>query len=317
LKQWLIPIFKLGVAAALIFWLIQSERFDMAALSKLNAVSVWLTGLVVFLMVFLINSKRWQILLRFEQVNISYTESVRLSLIGLFFNFFVPGGVGGDVVKGSYLIRHHKSQAWFIGWSILVDRVFGVLALLLYSALTGVFYYDRLPANLRWSFYSLSLLILMGLVSLVVILIFLPKKKLARLLESQAWAEKTLLPLFYFVRVPRRGLWPFLLSLVSQGMIIGLGAYLVYHLGLDIPLWVMLLIFPFGFLATVVPIAPAGIGVGQAAFFYLFDRVVGQGEFGVLTITYLQAIQFLIGLLGGVLFITSKKAPKESGLAQR
>ena len=35
---------------------------------------------------------------------------------------------------------------------------------------------------------------------------------------------------------------------------------------------VLLLIFPFGFLATVLPISPAGVGVGQMAFYYLFEK---------------------------------------------
>jgi len=128
-----------------------------------------------------------------------------------------------------------------------------------------------------------------------------------RLLRSQPWAEKVLLPLFYFVRYPQKIVVPFLLSLVGQGLVISIGAFLVYYLSLPIPIWVILLIFPFGFLATVVPISPAGIGVGQAAFFYLFDKVSNQGEFGVLTITFFQAVQFLVGLAGGVLFIFYKK----------
>ena len=301
------PIFKLGVAGALIFWLIQSDRFDMASLGKLSSLSVWAYGLIAFFIVLLINSKRWQILLSFEKVEIPFLKALSLSLIGIFFNFFVPGGVGGDVVKGSYLIKDHPSKKWFIGWSILVDRVFGVLALLFYSSITGLLYSSRLELKLRWSFYSLSLLIFLFLITLIVILIFLPKNRMDRLLRSQPWAEKVLLPLFYFVRYPRKVILPFLLSLVGQGLVISIGAFLVYYLQLPIPIWVILLIFPFGFLATVVPISPAGIGVGQAAFFYLFDRVVNQGEFGVLTITFFQAVQFLVGLAGGALFIFYKK----------
>lgn len=307
MKQWLMPIFKLGVAGALIFWLIQSDRFDMASLAKLSSLSVWAYGLVSFFIVLLINSKRWQILLSFEKVEVSFLRTMNLSLIGIFFNFFVPGGVGGDVVKGGYLIKDHRNKKWFIGWSILVDRIFGVLALLFYSSVTGLLYSSRLDPKLRWSFYSLSLIIFLFLISLVVILIFLPKSKMDRLLRSQPWAEKVLLPLFYFVRCPRKVIVPFLLSLVGQGLVISIGAFLVYYLNIPIPIWVILLIFPFGFLATVVPISPAGIGVGQAAFFYLFDRVINQGEFGVLTITFFQAVQFLVGLAGGVLFIFYKK----------
>ena len=100
---------------------------------------------------------------------------------------------------------------------------------------------------------------------------------------------------------------PFLISLCSQGVAISIGVFLIYHLGLKLPVWMILLIFPIAFWATILPIAPAGIGIGQAAFFFLFDKVAAQGEFGVLAITFYQAIQFIVGLFGGVVFVLYKK----------
>ncbi len=307
LKQWLMPIIKVALAGGLIYWLIASGRFDLQALRKISAPGVWVVGIVMFLGVLLVNSKRWQILLQFEQVKITYWQTFRLSLIGIFFNFFMPGGVGGDVVKAGYLMRDNKGKKVFIGWSILVDRIFGMLALLLYSGVTGVLFSSQLESNLQTSFFSLSVTILGGFVFLVLFLLLSPKDKIDELLRSHPMLEKVLHPLFFFFQKPKKVILPFFLSLVSQGAVIGMGAFLIFYLNVDIPVWVLLLIFPFGFLATILPISPAGVGVGQAAFLYLFDKVAGEGEFGVLTITFFQAVQFLVGLLGGLLFVLYKK----------
>lgn len=306
-KQWLIPAIKLVIAAALIFWLIQSGRFDLQALKKISSPFIWLYGVVTFIGVVGVNAYRWKLLLQLESVKLSFFQSFRLSLIGIFFNFFMPGGVGGDVVKAGYLMREYNQKKWFIGWSILVDRILGMLSLLLYSAITGLLFYKQLDESLQLSFYSLSLLILLGFVALVAILIFSPKNKINHLLKSHGLAEKVLLPLFYFFQKPKTVILPFMLSLVSQGAVISLGAFLVVFLNMDFPVWMILLVFPFGFLATVLPISPAGVGVGQAAFYYLFEKVAGNGEFGVLTITFFQAVQFLVGILGGLLFVLYKK----------
>jgi glycosyltransferase 2 family protein len=309
LRQWLLPFVKLLLAALLIFWLVKSGRFDLDSLAKISSPIIWFLGVLLFFVVAAVNSYRWLLLLKLENVEISFLKSFKLSLIGIFFNFFMPGGVGGDVIKGGYLIREesNKDKKWFIGWSLFVDRVFGMLALLVYSSIAGLLFHNHLQEPLNFSFYSLSLLIFIGFISLILIIVFIPKKKINYYLSSHPLTHKTLLPLFFFIERPKSLPIPFLLSLLSQGVVISMGILLALELQVDLPLWTILLVFPFGFLATVVPLSPAGIGVGQAAFFYLFDKVAGQGEFGVLAITFFQVVQFLVGLFGGLLFVLYNK----------
>lgn len=306
-KQWLFPLLKLALAAGLIYWLVATGRFDLNELKKISSPLVWAVGILQFFIVLLINSRRWQVLLQFENIPSNFSQIVRLSLIGIFFNYFMPGGVGGDVVKAGYLMRSNATKKWFIGWSILVDRVFGMLALLLYSGVTGLIFANQLPEPLATSVYTLSLLIVLGFVSMIAILLFSPKAKIDQLLRSHPLAEKVLHPLFFFFQKPKKVVLPFALSMLGQGLVMSMGVFLAVFLGQDFPMWVLLLVFPFGFLATILPISPAGVGVGQMAFYYLFEKVIGSGEFGVLMITFYQAVQFLVGLIGGLFFVIYKK----------
>jgi uncharacterized protein (TIRG00374 family) len=306
-RQWLTPLFKILLAGALIYWLVQSGRFDLNELKKISSPWIWIVGVLLFFGVLAVNSKRWQILLSFESLPVTFLKIYKLSLIGIFFNFFMPGGVGGDVVKAGFLMRDVKAKKWFIGWSTLVDRIFGLLALMLYSGIAGLFFYQDLPEKLQMGVFTMSSLILLGFVVLILFLIVSPKKKIEGLLKSHPFVEKVLLPLFFFFQRPKKVVVPFLLSLIGQGVVIGIGVFLGLFLGVDIPWWEILIIFPFGFLATILPISPAGIGVGQAAFYYLFKEVAGNGEFGVLLITFYQAVQFVVGLFGGLIFVLYKK----------
>ena len=301
------PVIKLALAGGLIYWLVQSGKFNLEELKKINSLTVWGSGILMFMMVLLVNTKRWQTLLSFESIQISYKEAFRLSIMGIFFNFFMPGGVGGDVVKAGYLMGQVGQKKWFIGWSILVDRVLGLLALMLYSGITGLLFYKQLPETYQMAFFTLSLLIVVGFLVLVAFLIVSPKNRIDQLLKSHPLAEKVLHPLFYFFSQPRKIVLPFALSFVSQGIVISMGIFLLTYLNAGLPPWMILLIFPFGFMATVLPISPAGLGVGQAAFYYLFKEIANNGEYGVLVITFFQAVQFLIGLLGGLVFVLYKK----------
>ena len=307
MKQWLILLLKLIVASGLIGWLISSGRFDVKSLAQFNSLSIWAIGVALFFILMVVNSQRWRLLLMAEKVELSLKSALNLSLIGIFFNFFMPGGVGGDVVKAGYLMGSFADKKLFIGWSILVDRVLGLSALLFYSGITGLLFYQQLPEKLQWSFLSLSLSILLGFLVVLILLIFVPKNKIESFLKSQSFLEKVFLPLFYFVRDPKKIVFPFLLSLVGQACAISLGVSLIYFLNVDIEPWMVVLVFPFGFLATVLPIAPAGIGIGQAAFYYLFEQIAGVGSAVVMVITFYQAVQFIVGLSGGLLFVLYKK----------
>lgn len=308
--QWLFALGKVAVAASLITWLVASGKFDLSSLQKIKDPTVWLTGLSLFLISFLLNCKRWQIFLSFEKVQETFKKIVSLSLIGIFFNFVIPGGVGGDVVKGGYLVKENPQKKWFVGWSVLIDRIFGLTSLLVIAGLTGIFFYAEVHAELQAYIFTLSCLILVGFVVGVSILLFVPFEKVDKLFPKENLLKKLLHTPFYFFKRPKAVIRPFLLSLISQSFNISIFFAFGYLTGFQAPWWYYSLLVPIGMLSVILPIAPAGLGVGQTTFYYLFEKVAGSGEFGVLVITFVQLVQFMVGCLGGIVFILYNKKPK-------
>ena len=146
---------------------------------------VWVAGVVVFFIALLINTFRWIRLLAFEKVHLSFSDGYSLSLIGIFFNFVIPGGVGGDVVKCGYLFKRYPSQKWFVGWSTLMDRILGLVAALLYAAIMAVAFHGELGEKLGPPIFLMGVLILVGFFVAIMTINFAPKKQIEALLEKK------------------------------------------------------------------------------------------------------------------------------------
>jgi uncharacterized membrane protein YbhN (UPF0104 family) len=60
-------------------------------------------------------------------------------------------------------------------------------------------------------------------------------------------------------------------------------------------------------MATAIPISPAGVGIGQAAFFFLFNEYLGhESDLGSVVITTYQIAQFILSLSGAIFNLARK-----------
>jgi uncharacterized protein (TIRG00374 family) len=97
-----------------------------------------LSTLLLFAPVTFIQSLRFMLVLRAQDIHLSYGESVKLCFAGNFLNFCTPlGSTGGDLFKAYHVARHtrHKTEAVT---TIFLDRVIGLAMLLLLVGATMV-----------------------------------------------------------------------------------------------------------------------------------------------------------------------------------
>lgn len=88
-----------------------------------------LAALFVLPISFLITSRRWHLLLGAMDIRLTQARTFVLNMVGAFYNTFMPGSTGGDLIKAYYAAKHttHKVRAVL---SVIVDRVIGLLALI-------------------------------------------------------------------------------------------------------------------------------------------------------------------------------------------
>ncbi|MFQ3651051.1 MAG: lysylphosphatidylglycerol synthase transmembrane domain-containing protein [Gemmataceae bacterium] len=79
---------------------------------------------------------RWYLLVRALGLSLSLVEAFRFGLIGIFFNTFLPGAVGGDIIKAAALARAQVRRTASVA-TVLMDRAIALWALVWFVALLG------------------------------------------------------------------------------------------------------------------------------------------------------------------------------------
>ncbi len=277
-------------------------------------------GLILFTT--LLGIIRWHRLLKFQKIQLPFSQVFHLSWIGNFFNIALPGAVSGDFVKAFYIGKAQPgSQAKALG-SILLDRLCGLSALVLVSA--GALAMDALYGQQRSSsalFQALRLVLMLAGVGIAVFYgcLFLLKESLDPILLCARSVDQKLRPHPRLHRVSGAILRTYLSIREFRAypgvLLQTLAISVVIHLfvGWAFYLWALALgetsispievnvVFPLGILVTAVPVMPAGIGTGHAAFLYLF-KLMGS-ERGADLFSLYAIAQMGIGAMGGLIYL--------------
>jgi uncharacterized protein (TIRG00374 family) len=132
-------IFRTLVSVLLICWLL--NKMDLSKLwpilGKVRA--DWLiAGFGAFLPVLFVVSWRWRMLLGVHGVHLRFWRIFELTMIGQFFSAFLLGTTGGDVIKIFYVARAVPERKAAVAFTVIVDRVIGLVALLLFGVALSV-----------------------------------------------------------------------------------------------------------------------------------------------------------------------------------
>ena len=309
-----------ALAISLILILIKKGPFDVNQLRQvLSQPSVLGLGLGIFFFQVLIFAVRWKLFVSLV-TKLPFAKSMQFTLIGLFFNFFIPGGVGGDIIKALELSKEGditRSQAIS---TVMSDRIFGLFAMITFSSIFLSYEFFLQPSEYLLKFGSISLLMF---ASMVIALLFMPAifKKLSTLLSGgeTGFFEKLnkLIDSLHFTFVTFRNmkvqLKSLTLSFISQLISIYYMYVVVTSLGVQPPSFLVFFsLCCFGFVASALPIMPGGIGVGQYAFYALFMHMGEPAGKAIITaITALQLFTLLYALVGGVIFSLNPKVKED------
>lgn len=312
-KQGTLSYVKIIFAGMVVFWLLRSDAFDLSLFKKILSPWPWFLGLLLVFIGIVINNYRWKLLLKSISQDFSQLYLLELSLLGVFYSFIAPGGVGGDVVKGYTIYRDKKVSKSRVALSILFDRGAGMLAMLVMACGAG-FYYKFYEMGKNENLLNLVDVVLYALiVSVVLGVLFLKFDKIFLALFkkyfSHAFYEKILelhsdiRPLIIQLVVS------VVISIFAQCFFIFMFAMLAEFLNYNVPMSAFFIFVPLGMICSALPISPAGVGVGQAAFYYLFNIYeAGAGSLGVLGFTFFQAILLIWGFIGiAISFLIRRK----------
>jgi hypothetical protein len=94
-------------------------------------------ALFVYSIAALITLIRWWTLVRAQDIPLPLSDAIRLGSVGIFFNTFLPGSVGGDIIKAAFIVRERKDRRTIAVATILLDRAIALWALFFLMAVAG------------------------------------------------------------------------------------------------------------------------------------------------------------------------------------
>ena len=276
----------------------------------------FIVAIVVYAIVQAISAYRWYLLLQPLGIKITYPKLLSYYFLGMYFNFFLPTAIGGDVVRVYYLNKETRRLSASTA-SVFLDRDMGMAALLLMATTVATISGTE--------FNGVPLAPIFGAIGIAFIaanlaLFYRPTYNLLhRLLRvfKMNKADEKIERLFESVN-SYRGQGALLTGAMVLSLIVQVGCVLVNIVAADsIGLgttngWIDFLVFiPAIGLISMVPISLNGMGWRELSYIYLFKSVGAQEPQAATLALMWLAILVTTALPGGVIYIVRSLKGKE------
>jgi len=240
--KFLVKIALSALAIYLVFSKIELE--EVWSLVKQSNPLYLFGAFVFFNLSKVISAHRLLALFRAIGVSISGNYNLRLYYIGMFYNLFLPGGIGGDGYKIFHLNKKSTASKRELLSAVLLDRISGA-ALLAFLAL-AIASFQPAILELFPSFWSILIYIgaVLAIPALVVLIRLAFAKFKAVTFQAIHWS-----------------LWVQLAQLVCAWFI--LSAY-----GVDDHYAIYFVLFLVSSIAAMLPISFGGVGLRELVFLY-------------------------------------------------
>ena len=274
----------------------------------------------IYLAGVLLTFVRWYILVRAQELPFTLSNAMRLGSIGLFLSTFLPGSVGGDIIKAAFIAREQSRRTVAVA-TVMIDRAVGLWGLCLLVALLGTIFWTGgiLEAGAAQTLQS----IVMGSVALCtasavvwILLGFLPEWRAQRFTRRLTGIPKVGHSAAEFWRA----IWMYrnkeasiiralLLSLVGHVAFVltfYFSSLTIFNRDQVPSLSTHFLIVPIGMAIQAGFPAPGGVGGGEYAFGALYKLVNYPEANGVLGALVQRVITWVVALGGYVVYLRMK-----------
>ena len=247
-------------------------------------IALFALGAALFFVFIVVINSRWYFLLRANGLGVRFLEAQKFGWIGLFFNNVMPGATGGDVVKAVYIVRRCSGDKVRAVVSIVVDRILGVISLLLVGSLASTLAVDRFPvfAGTMWLTGLGVLVFCFLLISPTLRRLLFFDALVGRLPEKVGNVIRDLDAAVLHYRGHLRGIAGWILaSPAIYTLLVGSFFCMSEAIGVGITLADLFFIVPVASVIQGIPIAPAGWGIGEAAYGALIGKFGASALAGV------------------------------------
>jgi uncharacterized membrane protein YbhN (UPF0104 family) len=273
---------------------------------------------------------RWYVLVRAQDLPFRLPDALRLGLVGFFFNTFLPGSVGGDIIKAAALAREQSRRTVAVA-TVIMDRVLALWGLFWFVALLGGAFWalGRLegPAAEVSKFVVGSAAAVVAASSLVWLLLgLLPDRRAERFAGRLARLPKVGGSAAEFWRA----VWMYRCRQKSVALAfviswVGFVGFVCAFYCCALALWdgdpanplpsltQHFLLVPIGLIIMAVPLFPGGAGIGELGFGLLYEWFGYAAANGILGTLVQRVISWVLGLAGYAVYARMRAGRRVPG----
>lgn len=310
MKKILLSAIQIVVTIAVLIWVFHDpiKRGQMA--EALRAADYrWIFGAIVaYVLVEFSAAMRWQILLRVQNIRLSWSRMFGLFFIGMFYNQLLPGGTGGDIIKTYLLLKETPQKKTGALLAVLFDRLVGLVGIIAITGTLIVLRYQWLsqkPETQRLLWVLLAILgsSVLGLLTSFVVSGF---DLLHRLPHRFPMREKLIeLSTAYHLYAHH---WPATLLAFGTSIVAHLGTFttflcVAYALHIRTPIVDFFAVMPIERTISSMPISFAGVGLREKVLQIMLHGLCGVPEAVAALIGSLSFLVMVICCLpGGIVY---------------
>ena len=260
---------------------------------------------------------RWRLVIGVQGLTVPFGRALEISLVAHFFNSFLLGSTGGDLMKAYYAARetHHKKTEAVV--TVFADRLIGLWSMLLFA---GLF----MTLNAGLLLHHEALRAISGLVLLMLVACsgmaalafwggvsrrFGGARGWLRKLPKGEWLERSLESCRQFGQAPG-----FLRQAMGYSMALNALCVLQFWalsmgLGLQIPLRALFFIVPVVICISALPVTPSGLGVRENLFVLMLTvpeiQVTQTSALSLSLLAYAGSLFWSV--VGGIVYLSQRE----------
>ncbi len=268
---------------------------------------------------------RWWLLLKIQRINLPIHVVGALTFIGQFFNSFLLGSTGGDVIKILYLLKYAPSQKTHSTLSIIIDRAMGLLILLCIVVAVLPWQIHILTQSREMEILGYILWAVLGVaIGAVAIIAISPFDRLPHSLHRlwQKIPKRHVIELVIYGLRQHGHFWCLTLvalscSLAIWFLVFTAGYCIALSMHLNVTYMQILVVLALVTCIISLPISIGGHGIREGAFVLMFtvfdivtiDKHSGIGQEPAVLFSILFLIVFSVwSLIGGLVYLTFEHA---------
>jgi len=309
MKKHLLIFIKIVISATIIILILNKLNFSnfSDAFRQIDIKYILISALMLILN-FILITYRWQLLLFSQKINIRFYELSKINLIGYFFNNFLLGTNGGDLVKIYYIAKKEASKKTTAITTVFLDRLTGFASFLFIATIMCTISFDMR--------FKKNLLLFFGICYIVIFIFFLVfnKQFIKRLLPHfliTKFSKFThiFIEIYDSIQLFRSKkkdlLIIFIISIAAQFFLICSLFFIGLSIGINVVFYNYLTFIPIIQTIASIPVSLSGLGLMEGSYVYFFKLLGISVEKSFALSLIARGFTYILGFIGLLFYLFS------------